>query len=849
MEEGRSSSSSSYSSSPFAAESNFRELDDVFLQTQTRIWLGEVLQTRLDDNVNMSDLLADGELLFEMSGEVWRMLLARYKELRHIEAYKYEPFASRKSSRSYMPYSNVDSFFKICKILGLTGIDLFSPSDVVEKKNTRKVCMCIRSLSKKARSKQLNVPDFDMVTCTVAMPTDNVGCIRRSLEQSQRRFLSNANLNSDQVLMANIKKKNSVAVANKKFDTCSEESVDDSDCNSMIQADGSTTTCSYGASSQINYNLIDSPGVSSVVEKYAPARHFSPSEKYGHHMEFLFSDESSESSCLLLGEDDYQQDGFSSSSCVDSSIHLSGRTSPAKTIRHRNETGALYFSDLDLGNDVTNQLSISDLIFQETGNSSPIQLDGNDSYSREYRSPSSHGSNSTPRTIENGLRSNLFDINDVEVSSAVEIKPMSDVLKLDFDDQLDALYDIEVVLSPEFQDRRAHLINNNESQNMFKYKTPVHHPTSITDKPAINTEVNNVGSSTKPFLSFSDAHSCTTNNSVYNVSYDERTCMSVESKMENDKGKWSQIESNALKDEHCNQCLELLSGQSYSLLDFHPWDQKGKCAVGMIADDKYGNNGHGTSPQSVSQEGLHVENASCNLAKPTADTLVQDIKSDVTNCDEEVFNATILESNQPDNHFQSEPKSADEDCASQHWDRMIQSNTAQNRSTLDTASKNHPLVHRDAACRPATIESILDEDSCSTTECLENLGCCSSQVCIDNRNDSCCARNTCVTQNQDNQKQGEVDILAVENSDRTDDQSAATHKPYGRLVLKSVVRGTAVFGALFLFHQLRKTRREESNRELGKIKEENGVKLSRQKQHKENRVNGVYPANKLGFGV
>jgi hypothetical protein len=47
--------------------------------------------------------------------------------------------------------------FQICQILGLTGIDLFSPSDVVERRDTRQVCMCIRSLSIKARSKNLDV--------------------------------------------------------------------------------------------------------------------------------------------------------------------------------------------------------------------------------------------------------------------------------------------------------------------------------------------------------------------------------------------------------------------------------------------------------------------------------------------------------------------------------------------------------------------------------------------------------------------------------------------------------------------------------------------------------------------
>ena len=37
------------------------------IQTQTRIWLGEVLQTRLDEHLNISDLLADGELLYALA--------------------------------------------------------------------------------------------------------------------------------------------------------------------------------------------------------------------------------------------------------------------------------------------------------------------------------------------------------------------------------------------------------------------------------------------------------------------------------------------------------------------------------------------------------------------------------------------------------------------------------------------------------------------------------------------------------------------------------------------------------------------------------------------------------------
>ncbi|CAH9123297.1 unnamed protein product [Cuscuta epithymum] len=177
-------------SASISAESSFRKLDDVFLQTQTRIWLSEVLNVSLlNEELPISDLLADGEILYEVSKVIWDMLLAKTPELRHI---KYKPLHSQKSSGRFRPYSNVDSFLKICKILGLNSIDLLSPSDVVERRNARKVCICIRTVSKKARSKHLKVPDFDMVTYTVSMPKDMVGCIRRSWETSQHSVSSSS---------------------------------------------------------------------------------------------------------------------------------------------------------------------------------------------------------------------------------------------------------------------------------------------------------------------------------------------------------------------------------------------------------------------------------------------------------------------------------------------------------------------------------------------------------------------------------------------------------------------------------------------------------------------------------
>ncbi|MCL7030566.1 hypothetical protein MKW94_020702 [Papaver nudicaule] len=218
------------SSTSSSTESSFRELDHVFLQTQTRIWLGEVLHTRLSEEVVIADLLADGKLLFQVSCVVGKMLLTKCKELRNSKSYMCEKAESEKRSWRYMPYSNVDSFLKICKVLGLKGIDLFSPSDVVEKKGSRRVCMCIRSLSKKVRLRGLNVPDFDVVTYTIAMPTDMVGGIRRSLEKAQYRILTSAGSDPGFDSKPKYCQKNWVADCVKQHDSYSEES-DDAESN------------------------------------------------------------------------------------------------------------------------------------------------------------------------------------------------------------------------------------------------------------------------------------------------------------------------------------------------------------------------------------------------------------------------------------------------------------------------------------------------------------------------------------------------------------------------------------------------------------------------------------------
>ncbi|KAI5063435.1 hypothetical protein GOP47_0021982 [Adiantum capillus-veneris] len=164
----------------------FREIDGEFLKQQARIWLEAVLDERFDKGTSLADILVDGEILLRVSTTI-RTMLKIHADGEPVSPKSMFPEASfyGKHSGKYLPYSNVDSFLKVCQKVGLTGIDLFSPPDVVEKKDIRRVCLCLRALSKKARARHLEVPEFDYVThSSVSMPTEFVGGLRDSLRQA-----------------------------------------------------------------------------------------------------------------------------------------------------------------------------------------------------------------------------------------------------------------------------------------------------------------------------------------------------------------------------------------------------------------------------------------------------------------------------------------------------------------------------------------------------------------------------------------------------------------------------------------------------------------------------------------
>ncbi|KAK9691688.1 hypothetical protein RND81_09G212300 [Saponaria officinalis] len=326
-----------------SVESNFRELDDAFLQTQTRIWLGEVLKIRLDEEMDISDILADGKLLSELSEVLSTMLPTLRVDATQSKTNEWKSFVSSKSTQRYMPYYNVGSFLKMCKNLGLDGIDLFTPSDVVEKRNTRKVCMCIRSLSKKARSKELNVPDFDSVTCTLTMPTNMVECIRKSLEMSQSNSSLSDGLEVDKVLSVRCKNRisNSASTVSNEY---SSDICEDAESNFMLgevngpscdnyDPESSSMQCSevvdnYSSTPQINTRILEK-------EEDDQCEYLSPSngESVGSPCSQYFSD---------------QEVGMPSSDCLDS--HVSGKVDLNSQAKPKFQNGDIFHIPIDWEN-------------------------------------------------------------------------------------------------------------------------------------------------------------------------------------------------------------------------------------------------------------------------------------------------------------------------------------------------------------------------------------------------------------------------------------------------------------------------------------------------------------------
>lgn len=184
-----------------SSSASFRESDVEFLQEKAREWLEAVLEEKLDPETSLQELLADGTILYRVSQII-------KEETGHIDGSPAHvlasPEISRRNSLKYQPYPYVEAFLKVCKEVGLVDLDLFNPSDAVDQKDIRHVCVCLRRLSKKARTLNIQVPDFDNVKHTLTpsshkrpMSTEAVHHIRDSLQQSSNKPTSRFSTNGD----------------------------------------------------------------------------------------------------------------------------------------------------------------------------------------------------------------------------------------------------------------------------------------------------------------------------------------------------------------------------------------------------------------------------------------------------------------------------------------------------------------------------------------------------------------------------------------------------------------------------------------------------------------------------
>lgn len=183
-----------------ASTSHFRESDVEFLRASAKEWLEAVLDEDLDDGTSLEDLLADGTVLYRAAQHI----RDDDKFPGHGESSSFHvhgtPGGDRKSSLRYQPYPYVETFLNVCREVGLKDLDVFVPSDAVEKKDIRRVCVCLRRLSKKGRSLGIQVPDFDNVKDTLATPRSKmsreaVQKTRESLQQSSSRSTPKSSAN------------------------------------------------------------------------------------------------------------------------------------------------------------------------------------------------------------------------------------------------------------------------------------------------------------------------------------------------------------------------------------------------------------------------------------------------------------------------------------------------------------------------------------------------------------------------------------------------------------------------------------------------------------------------------
>ncbi|CAK8579048.1 unnamed protein product [Lathyrus sativus] len=788
------------------AESSFRELDDAFLQTQTRIWLGEVLQIRLDDQLVTSELLADGELLFQVSKVIWKLLLEKHMELRHIKAYKNHPFSSKRNSGIYRPYSNVDSFLKICKILGLTGIDLFTPSDVVERKNTRKVCMCVRSFSKKSRSLSINVPDFDIVTCMVAMPKDMVGCIRRSIE------LSHVD-SSGQHLQKPARRKSSqgysVTSSNRDYMTYSDPA-NDTEIMHRFPELHDDDFCEY--KSEISYNIPSLMGESGFVSEdldQLDTQNQPRNEISNVEFELLSSLESLEYHCSDNIEQEYDCSliWMSSSSCGNQNVDVIGMKSHFDTrVEQVQESRIIDYDDFEhalfrskasvTGTPINDRTSVMDATLFAKNKKDTHVIGEINSTPNVHQSVSSYGLNTTPETVEIGR---CFDISDnMEVLHVAGVNCLARE-PLNLGDLFDA----------ENNDQKIESFGLYNDNNDHWDKIKEYDAQDLMNCKELSYSVNKFEEIEHSLYS-PDCHSCITKTDISSTLLKKYLADEV---ME------SQVDSRCSDNDSCDY-----------LPEFCKWDQKGKIAT---ASNRMKDS---LSSSHFLEDISHKETAAPNTQK-----------------DSEVLMSKIMLSCVPSN----------EDIVSAAAIKLESDGKLNNGPTQDDETSNSCGIDVTSA------QDIGDggqriQDMITPTNCEVDVSHIGHGTTDQSSKHECNEAHQASQYDTDHVYPPENSLVRIKEEAKPDDESVHSleyiveteegrieipkSKSQKKLLLRSVLGGATAVGLLFMFLNLRKNGGEKDaqpNKTSSHKNKEKIHKISTKKVNRMSTIKEVYPAEKL----
>ncbi|TKY60487.1 hypothetical protein E2542_SST17586 [Spatholobus suberectus] len=828
-------------SSSSSAQSNFRELDDAYLQFwfydvyvwycvevlrtgqskgdvvlySNEIWLGEVLQIRLDEQLIISELLADGDLLFQVSKVVWKLLLAKHTELRHIKAYKIQPFASKKNIARYRPYFNVDSFLKICKILGLTGVDLFSPSDVVERRNTRKVCMCIRSFSKKSRSMNINVPDFDIVTCMVAMPKDLVGCMRRSIELSHSIL---ADSSGSYYLQKHARGKSrqgySVPGSTRDYETYSDQSEDTENKHLVLQFDDLHAEDLYDYTSEINYNIA-SPMVEHV---YMPEdldqldiQNQQRKGIFNDDFELLCSMESLQYHCSEDIEHDCELTWSSSppsgdlnTDLIDMTSHLETRMEKVRESRRIMDFD--YFEKLSLSsnasvietpkNDKTPGIRDANSLTKDRKD--PDLFHDEHSTPNVYQSASSHGSNPTPQTAENDK---CFKIGDNKEVLQVACMNCYSREELNLGDQVDAGNNFKNIESFKVHnDKNDHWDNNKEeyeSQGIVKSREM---PYQIISNAGYSYFVKKF-EETEPSLYSPDCYFCNTNSPDRVVPHS------------NDISSTSLKKFLAYEERESLVDLKCLD---YYLPESCKWDQKGKCAITSYKDEIL---------EDCSREEITpcIQNASEILS-----TVVKlDTDGNELNIDSLASNALAVDDC--------------ENCSTLGDD----ANDFCKGDTAEDIGEGGQRV-LDMITNDVVVPANCDEDISRSSKLELNGG---HQACQYEKDPVYRSEHNRVVLIKEEMKPEDESVHILENLVGTEEGGIEIQKakPQKKILIRSVLGGAAAVGLLFMILHLRRNGGEKAAQPIMASSNKGKEKIQKNSTRKVKRssTKGVYPAERI----